>query len=183
VDCPLGGSGQQFALGSRELTCSATDGAGNTISRPFRITVVDDQPPVIVNMPENQSFTIPVNKDAIMWDFTDPTAVDNVDPNPTVSCDHPGTFFAGDRPLAVECGASDFSGNKISDVFGVTVTRYTGCGSLDAQMASVLAQIASLSAELKSAAPGEKADIAAQISDLTAEEDQIRAEQSKWGCP
>jgi hypothetical protein len=42
-------SGSKFALGSTQVTCSATDGAGNTGTASFTVTVVDTVAPVVTD--------------------------------------------------------------------------------------------------------------------------------------
>src|SRR5690606_22658722 len=70
-------SGDVFPLGTTTVTYTATDGAGNTATCSFDVTVVDTEVPVIANCPTD----ITVSTDASSCDavvtWTAPTASDN----------------------------------------------------------------------------------------------------------
>jgi hypothetical protein len=113
-----------FPIGVTTVTCSASDAAGNTSSSSFTITVnplPDTQAPTIsahddvaVNTPDSAGATVT---------FSLPSASDNVDPNPDVTCAPAsgGLFPLGDTE--VECFAQDAAGNTSSTTsFTVTVT-------------------------------------------------------------
>ncbi|MBI4199822.1 MAG: HYR domain-containing protein, partial [Chloroflexi bacterium] len=52
-------SGSTFPLGTTTVTCSATDGAGNTGSANFTVTVQDTTPPTITKSPAGGSYVVP----------------------------------------------------------------------------------------------------------------------------
>lgn len=105
--------------GPYNITCRATDVAGNTGSCSFAFTVQDTTDPVI---------TCPVNK---VVECGDPvtfaaTAVDICDSHPTITYDlNPGgTAGQGNFPLGVTtvtCTAEDDAGNESTCTFTVTV--------------------------------------------------------------
>jgi hypothetical protein len=118
-------SGSHFDVGTTDVPCSATDGAGNKGTASFKVTVVlvDRTPPVLtVPGPITAEATGPGGAQV---SFT-VTATDNIDPNPTITCDH----FSGDTyPLGkttVTCRASDHSGNTSAPKsFEITIVDTT----------------------------------------------------------
>jgi len=119
-------SGSQFALGDTTVYCDATDTAGNVAEQTsFVVHVVDTTPPTLVGMPSDM--IVEGNKTGgADVSFTDPTATDIVDANPSVSCvPASGSFFALGGPHAVTCTATDASSNFSSDSFDVTVVDTT----------------------------------------------------------
>jgi hypothetical protein len=116
-------SGGFFQLGVTTVTCSATDGAGNTGTETFIVEVQDQTKPVV---------TVPANivKEATGADGATVTyfgvsATDDVNGIVTATCDTAsGTVF----PLGittVTCSATDEAGNKGDNSFTVTVTDTT----------------------------------------------------------
>ncbi len=88
-------SGSKFVIGTTQVDCSANDGRGNTAHVFFNVTVTlsDNQPPAFTNVPSDSTTeaTGPGGA-AVSWTIA---ATDNVDPNPTISCDHTsGSTFA-----------------------------------------------------------------------------------------
>ncbi len=113
-------SGSTFALGLTTVTCTATDDAGNSSSATFKVTEQDTTPPVIENMPPNQSIEI-VGIVGSMVSFALPTTLDSVDQNPAVSCDHlSGQMFPYGTTI-MTCMATDASNNSTEKTFSVTV--------------------------------------------------------------
>jgi hypothetical protein len=122
-------SGTTFLLGTTSVHCTATDTHGNASSGDFNVivtfTVTDDQPPTFTSVPSDSTTeaTGPGGA-AVSWTIA---ATDNVDPNPTVNCDHTSgsTFPVGTTP--VDCTATDSAGNVSSPhaSFSVTVTDST----------------------------------------------------------
>lgn len=112
-----------YPLGTTTVTCTATDASGNFSSASFDVTVEDTTPPALVNMPVD--VTIEGNTTGgAYYAYTDPTATDIVDPNPTVSCAPDSGFFALGT-TTVTCTATDASGNSRSASFKVTVVDTT----------------------------------------------------------
>jgi hypothetical protein len=115
-------SGSSFPVGTTTVTCTAMDDSGNTSATSFTVTVLDEVPPVV---------TVPGD---VSLEATGPggathafaaTAIDNVDGVVPVTCTPPSgwTFVLG--TTAVECAATDASGNTGSASFQVTVVDTT----------------------------------------------------------
>ena len=104
------------------MTCTATDGAGNTGSAAFIITVTDQTAPVL-SLPADvlQEATGPGGNHV---SFT-ATAVDNVDGPVAVAC----SAVSGDMfPVGIaqiDCHAQDLAGNRATGSFSVTITDTT----------------------------------------------------------
>ena len=115
-------SGSEFGLGNSDVTCSASDRAGNREAVSFTVTVVDTTEPVI---------TVP---DDISAEATSPggrvvtynaTAHDTVSGSLVVSCSPvSGSLFPLNN-TAVTCSASDVAGNLAEASFSVTVADTT----------------------------------------------------------
>jgi hypothetical protein len=114
----------QFPLGNTNVTCNATDAAGNpAVATNFVVHVVDTTPPVV---------TVPA---PLILEATGPggavgtfnaTATDNVDGSDPVTCVPPSgsTFPLG--TTNVSCTAKDNAGNTSAPAgFGVTVRDTT----------------------------------------------------------
>lgn len=115
-------SGTLFAFGDTTVDCTATDDAANSASASFTVSVVDTVAPMLtVNYPGSVEATGPAGA---VVDFT-ANASDNIDPDPTVTCDPPpgATFALGST--SVDCVAADDAGNETSDSFTVTVEDTT----------------------------------------------------------
>ena len=107
-------SGSTFPVGKTTVTCSATDGAGNTGKASFTITVRDRTPPTIT-VPADMTVEATGPSGATV-NFT-VTASDNV--SPSCSPASGSTFPLG--KTTVNCTATDASGNRASASFKVTV--------------------------------------------------------------
>jgi len=113
-----------FSLGTTPVNCTATDASGNSSSGSFNIIVVDTTAPTLVGMPADM--TVEGNTvGGANVSFTDPTATDAVDPNPSVSClpASGSKFVLGST--TVTCTATDASGNSSSGSFKITVKDTT----------------------------------------------------------
>jgi hypothetical protein len=105
-------SGSLFPVGTTSVQCTANDGRGNSASVNFNVivTLIDTQPPTftVVPGPQTKEATGP-NGAAADWVIE---ATDNVDPSPTITCDHTSgsTFPLG--TTTVTCFAVDDSGNR-----------------------------------------------------------------------
>ncbi len=116
-------SGSTFPLGVTTVTCSATDGAGNTGTNTFTITVRDTTPPVLT-LPSNMTVEATGPAGAAV-SFT-ATATDLVAPlTPGVTCVPPSgaTFALG--ATKVDCWAVDTAGNLKTGFFYITVVDTT----------------------------------------------------------
>ena len=78
--------------------------------------------PVLAGMPDDIAVET-TSADGLAVTYTPPTATDNEDPNPVVTCDPAsGSVFAVGTTI-VTCTARDAHGNTASDTFEVKVTR------------------------------------------------------------
>lgn len=115
------GPGAVFPLGTTSVGCTASDQAGNTVTRGFDVVVVDSTPPLLSAVPGD--LVVPASGPAgAQVGYATPTASDLVDGALPVSCS-PGpdsTFPIG--ATTVRCMATDAHGNASSQSFGVTVS-------------------------------------------------------------
>ena len=120
-------SGSEFSIGVTNVTCTATDTAGNSVSQSFDVTVVDTTPPVLT-VPTSPVFELIQGPSGSIVDFSGlVSAADLVDPGPTVDCTPAsGSLFAPGETV-VSCEARDASGNTATDDFTVVV-GYVGYG-------------------------------------------------------
>lgn len=86
-------SGSVFRLGTTTVSCSATDGHGNTATASFTVTVRDTTPPALA-VSLTPSTIWPPNK-KLVHVVVKKSAVDLVDPHPTLTC-----TLACNEPLA-----------------------------------------------------------------------------------
>ncbi len=115
-------SGTTFALGAKTVSCSATDGAGNTGTETFQVSVVDTTPPQLT-VPSNIVTEATAPSGATVH-FT-PSATDLVDASVAIVCTPAsgGTFGLG--ITTVSCTATDDAGNSSGGSFSVTVRDTT----------------------------------------------------------
>ncbi|KGQ20841.1 Hyalin [Lysobacter dokdonensis DS-58] len=115
-------SGTTFALGAATVACTAIDGAGNTGSATFKVTVVDTTPPQLT-VPANiiEEATSPAGATV---HFT-PTATDLVDANVAIVCTPASNTTFGLGITTVSCTATDDAGNSSGGSFTVTVRDTT----------------------------------------------------------
>jgi hypothetical protein len=115
-------SGATFALGTTQVSCTATDASGNTSSGSFDVVVGDTNGP---------SLGLP---GTITTEATGPTgagvsysvsASDAVDPSPTVSCSPASGSTFGLGTTSVHCTGSDASGNHSTGTFNIVVRDTT----------------------------------------------------------
>jgi uncharacterized repeat protein (TIGR01451 family) len=109
-------SGTAFPIGTTTVTCTATDGSGNTASGSFVVTVVDTEPPTLA-VPANMTVNATSPAGAVVTFVT--TATGNA-PGVTKTCTPPSgsTFAVG--TTTVNCTATDASGNTTSKSFQIT---------------------------------------------------------------
>ena len=115
-------SGSTFPVGTTTVNCTATDAHNNTGSGSFSVTVQDTTPPV-VTVPGNM--TVPATGPGGAVVTYTASAVDAIDPTPTLVCTPPSgsTFPLG--TTTVTCTATDDSGNSASASFTITVKDST----------------------------------------------------------
>lgn len=115
-------SGSTFKIGENSVTCTATDKAGKTGTKSFKITVDDTTPPR-VNVPSNIIVEATSRGGAIVKYSA--SAIDTVDGSTPVSCDvtSGSKFKIGET--TVTCSSTDKAGNIGKATFTVTVQDKT----------------------------------------------------------
>ena len=120
-------AGTVFPLGPAQITCTATDDAGNSTVATRSFTVTDTVAPVLSVSPVIAEATSPAGAVVIL----PVSAIDNVDATPTITCTPASgtTFPIGVTP--VSCVAVDDSGNaSAAATFTVTVRDTQAPGSI-----------------------------------------------------
>jgi PKD repeat protein len=111
-------SGSAFQKGVTNVVCTATDSSGNTASCSFKVTVVDQEKP-LMTCPANQSVAATSPMGAAV-NYTDPSVTDNCGGS-TISCSiASGSTFAIGTTI-VTCTATDSAVNQASCSFSITV--------------------------------------------------------------
>ena len=118
-------SGGTFPLGGTPVTCTATDGVGNTATSVATMTVRDTTGPAIdAHGPETAEATGPAGAAV---SYTAPATTDVVDGTGVASCTPASgsTFAVG--TTTVTCSAVDATGNAaVASFFDIRVTDTTG---------------------------------------------------------
>lgn len=119
-------SGSTFGLGTRVVTCTATDDASNAASRSFTVTVLDTTAPTL-SLPANMT-VMGTSASGAAVSYT-ATATDLVSGSVPVVCNPASgaTFPIG--TTTVTCSATDAAGRSASGVFTVTVLSPTSFSS------------------------------------------------------
>jgi hypothetical protein len=112
-------SGSLFPLGTRSVTCTATDASGNQGSCTFLVKVQDTTPPHVF-CPENVATNIPCGNDSGVVMFEVQTT-DNSDPNPVVTCVPASGSRFNVGATFVFCTAQDAAGHTNGCSFRVLV--------------------------------------------------------------
>jgi len=125
-------SGGTFALGTTTVTCSATDGSGNSASKSFTVTVQDTTAPTL-SVPANIVTSTDSATATVSYQVT---ATDNVSVVLSCTTASPGVTSTdltkgGSFPVGtstVACTATDAAANVAAKSFTVTVSgpRYSG---------------------------------------------------------
>ena len=113
-------SGSTFSLGTTTVSCSGTDGLGNSSSGSFDVTVRDVTPPTITT-PANINDTTANGVSSKTESFTASASTGTVSCTPSSG----SSFTVGPAATTVTCSASDTSGNVGTGTFTVTVTDVT----------------------------------------------------------
>ncbi len=115
-------SGSAFPLGNTLVRCTATDAAGNSVSKTFSVNVSDQTAPVISGL-ANIQLEATGALTTVSWSGV--TATDNVDGAVPVLCEPAsGSKFAV-AAATVQCTATDAAGNHASGSFVVTIQDTT----------------------------------------------------------
>jgi hypothetical protein len=113
-----------FALGTTTVTCSASDGRGNTGTATFKINVVDTTPPTLIPPGDFSAYaaensgTFP-SDDSVQKFVFGAHISDIADPHPTLATDTPSFFPVG--TTTVHFTATDASGNKATGSAKLTI--------------------------------------------------------------
>lgn len=117
-------SGSLFALGSTTVTCSASDGAGNTVTQTFTVTVtapsVDTLPPVFDRVPQ-PLWIMTADPLGTTARYTLPTATDAVSGPAPVDCSPAPGAHVPVGLTHVTCTSTDAAGNTSSTGFDLMV--------------------------------------------------------------
>ncbi|HVM45277.1 MAG TPA: HYR domain-containing protein, partial [Candidatus Thermoplasmatota archaeon] len=148
--------GSLFGFGATQVTCSATDGAGNTGSASFVVTVADTTAPAIDAV--DDLVVEAEGADGAIVEYEAPAARDAVDGTSAATCaPASGGLFALGSTL-VACSATDAAGNAaVEATFTVRVVDTT---------APVIAAADDVAAEATSAAGALVSYAAPATSDL-----------------
>lgn len=138
-------SGSTFPVGTTTVGCTARDHSSppnTSAAETFSVTVGDRTPPVLGNVPSDMNMAATGPGGAIVA-YPLPTATDDVDQAPPVSCSPPSSSTFPLGTTTVTCTATDSSGNHATDSFIVMVADRTP---------PVLAGVANRSAEATTSA-------------------------------
>lgn len=116
-------SGSTFGLGTTTVTCSASDGAGNTGTESFTVTVVDTTAPSVKVPADEVAEATGPNGAKVA--YGDVSASDIVDGPMNPICTQPSDTLFALGTTTVTCTATDAAGNKGSKSFAVTVQDTT----------------------------------------------------------
>ena len=106
-------SASTFPVGTTNVTCTAADAAGNTVSGSFNVSVIDITPPTLLCPPDISLIEgNPIN-------LGTPTVSDIVDTTPTLANNAPTIFPLGTTDVIWT--AADGAGNQASCVQQVTI--------------------------------------------------------------
>ncbi|XP_072028212.1 hyalin-like [Amphiura filiformis] len=112
--------GLSFPIGVTIVTYNSTDGAGNTGTSSFAVTIQDNEKPVIGNEPPNIIQYTDPGMSAAIATWTPPTGRDNSGSQTLTSSHTPGLSF----PIGVTIvtyNATDAAGNTVTSSFTVTI--------------------------------------------------------------
>ncbi len=131
-------SGNTFDLGETTVTYTVTDAAGNTATCDFTVTVIDNEPPVLVCPPNVTVFTTPGSCDApaeweapVLGGDTAPSLNDNCPGGMITSVSHNSGDVFPIGSTTVTYTAVDASGNTTECSFEVIVEECMGTGTTE----------------------------------------------------
>jgi HYR domain len=105
LNCGAHGSGSTFPLGTTEVSCTATDAAGNASSGSFSVTVRDSTRPTLASHPD--VIRAQQSPQGAVVDYALPVARDAADPSPVVECNPPPGSLFPIGETEVTCTATD----------------------------------------------------------------------------
>ncbi|HIG06364.1 MAG TPA: HYR domain-containing protein [Planctomycetes bacterium] len=113
-------NGNLFPVGSTLVTYSVEDLSGNTSSESFLVMVTEDEPPVIVGMPQNISVSTDPGLCGASVDWIAPTTTDNCQVASQTSTHQQGDFFPVGMTTVLYT-STDTAGNQHSESFTIEV--------------------------------------------------------------
>ncbi|WP_205961614.1 HYR domain-containing protein [Pararhodobacter oceanensis] len=114
---------QSFGLGDTEVSYTATDASGNTTTASFTVTVLDLEPPVMIDRPPNITVNTARGQATAVVNWRSPSVTDNVD-GPMLPVRTEGPAAGSEFPHGVTLvtyTATDSSGNTSTTSFRATV--------------------------------------------------------------
>ncbi|XP_072051832.1 uncharacterized protein [Amphiura filiformis] len=117
-------SGQEFPVGTAQVTYIFIDGAGNEATCSFSVivTAVDSSSPTISGCPQSSMYTVPLGTSSRTVSWTEPTATDDSGQQPTVIMSHQSGQAFPVGTTRVTYIFSDDAGNEATCSFSVIVT-------------------------------------------------------------
>ncbi len=113
--------GDNFPVGTTTVIYTADDGAGNTATCSFNITITDTQNPTFAGCPSNQTVSNTVGSCGANVTWTAPTPSDNCPGVILTSTHNSGDFFTIGN-TTVTYTATDAAGNSTNCSFTINVT-------------------------------------------------------------
>ena len=118
-------SGDTFNVGTTIVTMGLVDSSGNTSEHTFTVSVIDEEDPVLANLPGDMVLDTDPGECGATVTWTPPTASDNCALGEYVASHSPGDYFAVGT-TSVTYTQSDINGNIVSGGFNVTVSDNEG---------------------------------------------------------
>ncbi|XP_033097160.1 mucin-12-like [Anneissia japonica] len=114
-----------FDIGTVAVSYVAVDAASppNVQTCTFEVTVQDDEPPVLANIPSDIVHFAEINEDSTIITWDNPTASDNSGSTAVTSTHSPGDSF-GIGETTVTYTATDDSGNSLEESFTITIYEH-----------------------------------------------------------
>ena len=114
--------GDAFDLGLTTVEISVADPSGNVSAASFTVTVIDDENPQLLNMPDDLTIGTDLGSCGAVVTWTEPNPSDNCEAIEFTSDIANGTFFEV-GPTVVTYSVQDPSGNSHSDSFLIFVSE------------------------------------------------------------
>jgi len=109
-----------FQLGTTTVTYTAVDPSGNTVSASFDVTVVDNEAPMLHQIPADITVSNDPGDCGALVNWSEPTATDYCHALSPITSSENGGFYAVGQTV-VTYTATDNSGNEASASFTITV--------------------------------------------------------------
>ena len=112
--------GDTFLVGTTLVSYSTSDIHGNEFSTSFNVTVLDEENPMIMDMPASRQLQTDPGECGAVALWTDPSSTDNCQVDTFVSTHESGDFFpVGDTTVTYT--STDIHGNQSSETFVISV--------------------------------------------------------------